>query len=151
MNASVIVGDGVVLVPVPAEGVEAVLAGDLGAYVAGPGWPRDDTAVALAFRAVKGMTWLIAVDGIIVGELGTKGPPDAAGEVEIGYGLAAPSRRRGIGTRAVTALVGWLLAQDDIQGVTAHVDPANTPSVRLLARVGFRHVGTVGVEDVYRR
>jgi RimJ/RimL family protein N-acetyltransferase len=149
-EAGPIEGDGLVLVPVAADRVDAVLAGELGPYTAGPGWPRDDTAAALSFRAVRGMTWLIAVDGIVVGELGTKGPPDAAGWVEIGYGLAAPSRRLGIGTRAVTALVEWLLARDDVLAVTAHVDPVNTPSVRLLDRLGFRRVGAAGDEDVYR-
>jgi RimJ/RimL family protein N-acetyltransferase len=150
-QAGPIDGDGLELVPVPAEQVDAVISGDIAPYVAGPGWPRDDTAIALSFRAVQGMTWLVAVDGIVVGELGTKAPPDPAGEVEIGYGLAAPSRRRGIGTRAVAALVDWLLARDDVQAVIAHVDPDNTPSVRLLRRLGFRYVETSGSEHVYRR
>ncbi len=144
-------GDGLVLVPVPPGRVDAVLSGDLGPYVAGPGWPRDDTVAALSFRAARGMTWLIAVDGVIVGELGTKGPLDAPGGVEIGYGLAAPSRGRGIGTRAVAALVDWLLGQDGVRRVFAHVDPANTPSVSLLRRLGFAHVGHEGDEDVYER
>lgn len=144
-----ITGDGVLLVPVPNEHVEAVLAGDLGGYAAAPGWPRDDTAAALSFRAVRGMTWLITVDGVIVGELGTKGPLDAPGGVEIGYGLAGPSRRRGIGTRAVAALVAWLVARDDVRRVIAHVDPTNEPSVRLLRRLGFTLVGNEEGEDVY--
>ena len=150
-EAGPIDGDGLVLVPVPAERVDAVLAGDIDPYLAGPGWPRDDTAIALSYRAVRGMTWLVAVDGIVVGELGTKAPPDEAGEVEVGYGLTGPSRRRGIGTRAVSALVDWLLARDDVQAVVAHVDPDNTPSVRLLRRLGFRHVATSSTEDIYRR
>jgi len=150
-QAGAIEGADLVLAPVPADGVEAVLAGELGPYAAGRGWPRDDTVAALSFRAGPGMTWLIVVDGLVVGELGTKGPPNVAGEVEIGYGLAAPSRRRGIGTRAVSVLVEWLLARDDVHAVIAHVDPANTPSVRLLRRLGFEHVGASGPEDVYRR
>lgn len=150
-RAGPIEGPGIVLVPVPADRVEAVLAGDLGPYVAGAGWPRDDTAAALSFRAVRGMTWLVAEDGIVVGELGTKGPPDEQGRVEIGYGLAAPSRGRGLGTRAVSILVDWLLARDDVQCVIAHVNPENTPSARLLLRLGFHRAGTAGDEDVYAR
>ena len=150
-RAGPIEGPGVVLTPVPADRVDAVLGGELGELVAGPGWPRDDTAAALSFRAVRGMTWLITVDGIVVGELGTKGPPDGSGRVEIGYGLAAPSRGRGLGTVAVATLVDWLLARDDVHAVTAHVDPSNTPSVRLLRRLGFQRVAMGGNEDVYQR
>ena len=144
-------GSGLVLVPVAADRVDPVLAGEIAPYVAGPGWPHDDTPAALSFRAVQGMTWLITVDGIVVGDVGTKGPPDVDGQVEIGYGLAAPSRGRGLGTRAVGVLVDWLLARSDVRVVMAHVNPANVPSARLLLRLGFRHVGKAGDEDVYAR
>ena len=144
-------GSGIVLVPVAADRVDAVLAGEIAPYVAGPGWPHDDTPAALSFRAVQGMTWLIAVDGIVVGDVGTKGPPDVDGRVEIGYGLAVPSRGQGIGTRAVGVLVDWLLARDDVRLVIAHVNPANVPSARLLLRLGFRQIGKARDEDVYAR
>ena len=39
-EAGPIDGDGLVLVPVPAERVDAVLAGDIDPYLAGPGWRR---------------------------------------------------------------------------------------------------------------
>lgn len=144
-------GSGVVLVPVAADRVDAVLAGDIAPYVAGPGWPHNDTPAALSFRAVQGMTWLITLDGIVVGDVGTKGPPDVDGRVEIGYGLAVPSRGQGLGTRAVGVLVDWLLARDDVCLVMAHVNPANVPSARLLLRLGFRQVAKAGDEDVYAR
>jgi RimJ/RimL family protein N-acetyltransferase len=150
-QAGAIEGPGIVLVPVPEDRIDAVLAGELGPYVAAPGWPRDDTAAALSFRAVRGMTWLVAVDGIVVGELGTKGPPHPDGRVEIGYGLAAPSRGRGLGTRAVGILVDWLLGRDDVRSVIAHVDPENHPSSRLLLRLGFRRAGKAGTQDAYER
>jgi RimJ/RimL family protein N-acetyltransferase len=152
MTTEDIHGDGLVLVEVPADRVDAVLAGDLGSYVAGPGWPHADTAAALSFRSAYGRrTWLIAVDGIIVGDLGTKGPLDAPEGVEIGYGLAGPSRGRGLATRAVGVLVTWLLAKDEVRRVVAHVKPANTPSVGVLRRLDFVHVGHDGGEDVYEK
>lgn len=149
MLAEEIAGDGLVLVPVAPDRVDAILAGELGRYTAGRGWPHDDTADALSFRAGRGMTWLIAVDGIVLGELGTKGQPDDTGTVEIGYGLAAPSRGKGVGTRAVRVLVDWLLARDDVRRVIAHVEPVNEPSARLLRRLGFVHMGNERGEDVY--
>ncbi len=78
------------------------------------------------------------MDGIVVGELGTKAPPDEAGVVEIGYGLAAPSRGRGLGTRAVRLLVAMLLARPDVTAVAAEVAIDNLASKRLLERLGFR-------------
>ena len=144
-------GDGLVLVSVAADRVDAILAGDLPGYTAGRGWPHDDTPAALSFRAARGATWLITADGVIVGDIGTKGPPDPDGRVEIGYGLAGPSRGQGLGTRATGVLVDWLLARDDVRTVIAHVDPANTPSVRLLERLGFVRVAAEGDEDRYER
>ena len=149
MLAEEIAGDGLVLGPAAPDRVDAILAGELGRYTAGRGWPHDDTADALSFRAGRGMTWLIAVDGIVLGELGTKGQPDDNGTVEIGYGLAAPSRGKGVGTRAVRVLVDWLLARDDVRRVIAHVEPVNEPSARLLRRLGFVHMGNERGEDVY--
>jgi RimJ/RimL family protein N-acetyltransferase len=150
MTIEDIVGAGLTLVVVPLDRTEAVLSGDLGPYSAAPGWPREDTLAALAFREERGgITWLIATDGVVVGELGTKGPLDAPRGVEIGYGLAAPSRGWGIGTRAVALLVDWLRAKDEVRRVFAHVDPENAPSVRLLRRLDFVLVGHEGGEDVY--
>lgn len=151
MTSEDIHGDGLVLVHVPADRVDAILAGDLPGYTAGRGWPHDDTPAALSFRAARGSTWLVTVDNVIVGDIGTKGPPDADGRVEIGYGLAGPSRGQGLGTRAAGVLVSWLLARDDVRTVIAHVDPANASSVRLLLRLGFVRIASAGDEDVYER
>jgi RimJ/RimL family protein N-acetyltransferase len=150
MTAEVIAGHDVLLVPVDPDRVDDVLGGELDGRTAGPGWPHADTAPALAFAIGGGLTWLI-VDGDdrVVGELGTKTAPDGSGRVEIGYGLAASSRRRGLGTHAVAALVGWLGGQPDVAIVQARVDPTNEPSVRLLRRLGFTCVSRARGEDVY--
>ena len=145
-----ITGDGVLLVPVAADRVEAVLAGELGGRAAGRGWPHADSAPGLSFAAAGGWSWLVVdADDAVVGEIGTKRAPDAGGRVEIGYGLAGPSRGRGLGTRAVAALVDWLMQHPDVSVVQARVDPANEPSARLLRRLGFVRVGNEGGEDVY--
>ena len=150
MTPEDIAGDGVLLVPVAADRIAAILAGDLDGRVAVPGWPHADTAPALSFAAGTGITWLVVdVDGGVVGEIGTKAAPDAEGRVEIGYGLAGSRRGRGLGTRAVRALVDWLRRQPDVGVIEALVVPANEPSVRLLRRLDFVHVGNDAGEDVY--
>jgi ribosomal-protein-alanine N-acetyltransferase len=136
----------VTLVPLPAHRTDRALTGDFtGLSVeglrAGRGWPHDDTAHALAFTHAGGQTWLVVDDvGAVIGELGTKGPPSPDGRVEIGYGLAAASRGRGLGTAAVRLLVEALRRQPHISVLEADVVLDNLASQRLLERLGFRYV-----------
>ena len=73
-------------------------------------------------------------DGLAIGSIGLFGPPDD-GEVEVGYGLVEPLRRRGLATEALRGLLG----ETDRLGirVRASVRPDNAPSIRLLATCGF--------------
>jgi RimJ/RimL family protein N-acetyltransferase len=140
----VIEAAGVTLVP--------VRPGRSAALLAGPGWPHDDTPPALGFADLGGLTWLIVdADDRVVGELGTKSDADGAGAVEIGYGLAAPSRGRGLGGRAVAVLLGWLDEQPDVRRVVARVAPGNVASRRLLERLGFQATGDIDGEIGYQR
>ena len=90
--------------------------------------------------AVLPTVWLAVrrADGQIIGDLGTHGPPDSAGCVEIGYALAPSARGHGIGTAAVAALVRRLAAVPEIRLLTAVTDAENTASRRLLEGQGFR-------------
>lgn len=80
-----------------------------------------------------------AGDGVVFGSIGFFGPPapavDDVPEVEIGYGLVADGRGRGVATEAVRAL----LALTDALGVRvrASVSPPNAASLRVLAKCGF--------------
>jgi ribosomal-protein-alanine N-acetyltransferase len=64
--------------------------------------------------------------------------------VEIGYGLAPGSRGRGLGTRAVAALLEELERSGLVREVSAFVHPGNVASRRLLERLGF---GIVTADD----
>lgn len=86
--------------------------------------------------------------GLVVGGVGVKGPA-VDGVVEIGYGLAPSRQGRGYATEAVAALVAALLAHPQVHSVTAQVAPANGPSVGVLVRSGFRHVGRRDEHDWY--
>lgn len=130
------------LVPCPVSLARAVVVGSPSGLTAGRGWPHADTADALRPYAEHGSDdvpgpFLIEVDGMVVGDCGWYGPPGADGEVEIGYGLAAPFRGQGIGTEAVRLLLDWLRTQPGVRRVVAETDAANTPSRRLLERLGF--------------
>jgi [ribosomal protein S5]-alanine N-acetyltransferase len=141
----------VTLVPVPPSAITGADAFYTGGRPAGRGWPHDDTAAALSFAATGGWTWLVVDEaGAVVGECGTKSQPSPDGVVEIGYGLAAPSRGRGLGTRAVATLLRWLAARPEVRVVEAHVAPDNVPSRRLLEAHGFAVAGAGDDELVYR-
>src|SRR4029077_2961603 len=95
------------LEPLTAETARATVGGDLSwltaaRLAAADGWPHDDTADGLAMAGKGGYPpgWLVTVGGEVIGDIGTHGPVDEAGRVEIGYGLAAPRPRPGHGRRA---------------------------------------------------
>ena len=117
-----------------------------------PGWPHDDTAAALSFAASGAWTWLILDDDDrIVGECGVKTLPDEDGVVEIGYGLSASCRGRGLGTRAVTALLAELVGRPGVHAITAEIAAGNDASRRLLERLGFAITHARGGYVWYRR
>lgn len=130
------------LVPVTAALARAVVTGaDLGDLARARDWPHPDTADALRplvdhpEHCGPG-TFLVLEDGVVVGDCGWFGPPDEAGEVEIGYGLAASVRGRGLGTQVVQALLAWVQAQG-ATSVRAEVRPGNEASLRLLRGLGL--------------
>jgi RimJ/RimL family protein N-acetyltransferase len=127
------------LVEVRAEDAPALARGEAAGRPIAPGWPHDDTAAALSFVASGGTQFLVLDDaGRIAGECGTKSAPRADGSVEIGYGLAAPSRGQGLGGRAVAELVSWLERQPGVRHIEAEVHVSNTPSRRIVEHLGFR-------------
>jgi len=58
-------------------------------------------------------------------------------EAEIGYSIAPGRQRQGFGSETVAALVDHLFRKKGIETVIAKTDPANTPSNRLLRKLGF--------------
>jgi RimJ/RimL family protein N-acetyltransferase/ribosomal protein S18 acetylase RimI-like enzyme len=122
----------------PAEAAR-IAAGDVSGWLAGDGWPHDDTRDGLALVASGACGWLITLDGVVIGDCGTTGPvADLDGTVEIGYGLAEPYRGRGYGGEAVRALSHWLVHQPGVREVVATVDAGNVASRRALERAGFK-------------
>ena len=146
------------LEPLTAETARAIVAGDLSGLAAAgltaaDGWPHEDTADGLAMAGKGGYPpgWLITADGAVIGDIGTHGPVDEAGRVEIGYGLAAPSRCQGYWSDLVAAITDWLLSQPGVRQVRAHTLTDNMPSRRVLEKAGFTYVGLDEGEALYQR
>lgn len=81
--------------------------------------------------------------GQVIGGIGFHSLPHD-GLVEVGYGIAAPSRRGGYATEALAALLADAWSHPDIRLVVAGTDVGNVASQRVLARAGFHHLGRDG-------
>ena len=150
----------VLLQPVTRRIAEDVLAGGpiTLTFETGALHDRIPQAMGVAIRdidsgaaAVLPTVWLIVrrADERVLGDLGTHGPPDSEGCVEIGYSLAASTRGKGIGTAAVAALVRCLATVPRIREVTAVTGAENMASRRLLERQGFHLTGPLpGTDEV---
>ncbi len=128
--------------PLTAELAAALLAGT-SSTPAAPGFPTDDDASVLALVAGGdgGQTYVIEHDGHSSGTLGVAGAVDPDGAQEIGYGLVAGARGKGLGTEAVAALCSVLERRPGTRLLTAQALVSNEASLRLLARLGFVEIG----------
>lgn len=127
------------LVPLTAEQAKRIADGDLTGFERTAGWPHDDTVDGLSFFERGAPGWLVALDGVVIGDCGTTGPLGA--EVEIGFGLAAECRGRGYGTEVVRLLVDVLDRDPIVTSIVAHTLPENSASRRVLEKAGFAFDG----------
>lgn len=99
---------------------------------------RMATRVRSAYGAGS---WMIVVDGEVVGLCSYKRPPDADGVVEIGYGVAASRRDCGHATRAIAELLEVASQDRAIRRVIAETTTTNIASQRVLERNAFVREG----------
>jgi RimJ/RimL family protein N-acetyltransferase len=139
------------LEPLSRKGAKAIVAGDLSAVRAGHGWPHADTTDGLRIALTNGHApgWLVTLEGAVIGDCGVHGDPGEDGEVELGFGLAAPYRGLGYGSEMAAALSQWLLAQPGVSRVIGRVALANMPSRRTLERAGFERESVGALSAVY--
>jgi len=78
--------------------------------------------------------------GMVIGNAGFTGPPDAEGIVEIAYGIVPDFQGRGYATEAADALVAWAVKSGRVAIVRAHTLPERNASTRVLEKCGFRYV-----------
>ena len=131
-------------------GDRASAAAHIGASLA-PGWPLAELLDVLPVQAAASPDaeqfgiWVMieAGTGIVVGDIGFMGPPDADGVVEVGYSVISDRRRGGYAGEALAALLAWVLTEPGVASVVARCDVANEASVRMLRRAGFVDMGAV--------
>ena len=84
-------------------------------------------------------------NAMLVGTGGFLGPPDAAGDVEIGYSLSESWRGKGFAKEMVGGLVRQALSDPRVNRLVARTNEQNVRSRSVLEGNGF-HVTGVGSE-----
>lgn len=79
----------------------------------------------------------------LVGRIGLTQIDPMTRNAEMGYMLRSDFEGQGLMTEAAQGLLVSVLGPDRLHRITAFVDVDNISSQRLLARVGFRHEGTI--------
>ena len=90
---------------------------------------------------------IIKETNTLIGSCGFKGPPNANGEVEIGYEVALNYRRRGYATEIARQLVTLAFEHSAVQHVIAHTLAEENPSTKVLGYNNFKFVTTIESEE----
>jgi RimJ/RimL family protein N-acetyltransferase len=90
----------------------------------------------------------------IIGSTSFHGIPDEVGMMEIGIGIEEKFWGNGYATEALLGMWRWVIEQPGVKTLRYTVSPSNTPSVRIIEKIGFHHVGQQmdeidGPEDIY--
>jgi len=117
-------------------------------------WPGPDLAEALPFfisemeKHPDLPPWdgliIHKEQGVLIGDMGFKGGPDAAGRVEIGYSILPAYRNQGYATEMACHLIAWALQQPGVHTVVAECLDNNLGSIKVLEKVGMRQAGREG-------
>ena len=107
------------------------------------GWDRTDPDGVLANRKPgEPGGWVQftveARDGGIVGDVGLSPADGETGVIKVGYTVDPRFQSRGYATEAVKALVDYAFATLDADIVRAYAGAENTPSIRVMEKVGMR-------------
>jgi len=78
---------------------------------------------------------------LVVGSITMKGPPDAQGDVEIGWGVNADHRRRGYAFEAAVGVMRWAAGQPRVRQFSATIPKDNVASQSLAHKLGLRFGG----------
>lgn len=77
---------------------------------------------------------------VLVGAGGFLGPPNEAGDAEIGFSIVPSWQGQGYATELVAALLTWAFGDTRVRRILAHTTGQNPASCRVLDKAGFRRV-----------
>lgn len=133
---------------------EAALADALSATVRVPWTEFGRPAFQYALRKMEAdpeaagwWTWfpILKDENSLIGSGGYKGPPDAAGMVEIGYEIGPAYRGRGLATEMAAALIERAFRDPGVRYVQAHTLAQRNASARVLEKCGLERTAEIKV------
>src|SRR4029079_17604387 len=114
-------------------------------------WP-DSHLRAVMQRRLAQMTldpvsapWLLRVmvrreDRKAVGYINFHGPPNDAGQAELGYTVFPGDRRKGYASEAVEVMMAWARETYGVRRFLLSISPANVASLGLARNLGFTRI-----------
>ncbi len=96
-------------------------------------------------------TIILKSENRMVGDLCFIGEPNAAGEIEIGYGTYEADKGKGYMTEAVGGMVLWAGQQPEIQAIIASTEKSNPSSSAVLQKNNFVNDGETETLFQWRR
>jgi ribosomal-protein-alanine N-acetyltransferase len=159
LAAESVLTDRLELRPLGLAGMEALIDRDAGRLAglfdtdpAVPVGPPPDMDDALPFMAdairddpaaAPWWAWIMIRrdNRAVIGSAGFGGRPDDNGTVVTGYAVYPAFEGQGFATECTRGLVAWVLSQPGVKRVQATIPPWHVASIRVVEKVGFRHVG----------
>ena len=102
---------------------------------------RAKSNVLRESKGWAGYVYIHKKDNTVIGDGGFKGPPDAKGEVEMGYAILPEYRGKGLGTEAAKALVDWAFYHPEVESIVAETLPEAKGSMRVLEKLRMAYQG----------
>jgi ribosomal-protein-alanine N-acetyltransferase len=73
----------------------------------------------------------------LIGVVGTKGPPDSNGIVEVSYGMISSEQQKGYATEATLALMKWVSRDSRTRTIVADTLPHLEASIAVMRKCGL--------------
>lgn len=89
-------------------------------------------------------TAILKTENTMIGDLCIIGEPNAAGEIEIGYGTYPEFQGKGFMTEIVSAIIEWTKTQPFVKSILASTDKSNVASFKVLQKNNFIKIGDTG-------
>jgi ribosomal-protein-alanine N-acetyltransferase len=86
-------------------------------------------------------TAIAKAENKMIGDLCIVGEPNAAGEIEIGYGTYDEFQGKGFMTEIVGGMIEWTKTQPNVKAIIASTDKTNTASFKVLEKNNFLKIG----------
>jgi RimJ/RimL family protein N-acetyltransferase len=99
------------------------------------GWRGEEIETPLAI--------VDAETGEVLGSCGVRWNDPQQGVAEVGYWTRREARGRGVATRALRLLAGWVLGTLSFERLELLADTRNEPSLRVGKKAGFRREGVI--------